>query len=97
MHLNIASLPKHFEDLENYISLLKQSFDIILDPVLEEIDKERKTCLLMGDFNINLLNIESDKLVSNFYDLMTSRCFAPFIAMEGWLQYQPVLPKNLKR
>ena len=48
-----------------------------LDPVLEKIDKERKTCLLMG--NINLLNIESDKLVSNFYDLMTSRCFAPFI------------------
>ena len=173
LHLNIASLPKHFEDLQNYISLLKQSFDIIaitehkislnsneksfnlpgynfcfnftesthggtgffiseklnykvrndlnmcqpgnlestfielilpfkrnlvlgcvykhprmkinefnenfLDPVLEKIDKERKTCLLMGDFNINLLNIESDKLVSNFYDLMTSRCFAPFI------------------
>ena len=50
-----------------------------LDPVLEKIDKERKTCLLMGDFNINLLTIESDKLVSNFYDLMTSRCFAPFI------------------
>ena len=33
----------------------------------------------MGDFNINLLSIESDKLVSNFYDFMTSRCFAPFI------------------
>ena len=33
----------------------------------------------MDDFNINLLNIESDKLVSNFYDLMTSRCFATFI------------------
>ena len=47
-----------------------------LDPVLEIIDKERKT---MGDFNINLLNNESDKLVSNFYDLMTSRCFASFI------------------
>ena len=29
LHLNIASLPKHFEDLQNYISLLKQSFDII--------------------------------------------------------------------
>ena len=28
-HLNIASLPKHFEDLQNYISLLKQSLDII--------------------------------------------------------------------
>ena len=29
LHLNIASLPKHFEDLQNYISLFKQSFDII--------------------------------------------------------------------
>ena len=47
----------------------------------------------MGDFNINLLNIESDKLVSNFYNLMTSRCFAPFILQPT----QPVLPKNLKR
>ena len=173
LHLNIASLHKHFEDLQNYISLLKQSFHIIaitehkislnsneksfnlpgynfcfnftesthggtgfftseklnykvrndlnmcqpgnlestfielilpfkrnlvlgcvykhprmkinefnenfLDPVLEKRDKERKTCLLMGDFNINLLNIESDKLVSNFYDLMASRYFAPSI------------------
>ena len=50
-----------------------------LDPVLEKIDKEHKTCLLMGDFNINLLNIESDKLVSNFYNLMTSCYFVPFI------------------
>ena len=50
-----------------------------LDPVLEKIDKEHKTCLLMGDFNINLLKIESDKLISNFYYLMTSPCFAPFI------------------
>ena len=58
------------------ISQFNENF---LDPVLEKTDKERKTCLLMGDFNINLLNIESDKSVSNFYDHMTSRCFAPFI------------------
>ena len=29
LHLNIASLSKHFEDLQNFVSLLKHSFDII--------------------------------------------------------------------
>ena len=29
LHLNIASLSKHFEDLQNFLSLLKHSFDII--------------------------------------------------------------------
>ena len=29
LHLYIASLSKHFEDLQNFLSLLKHSFDII--------------------------------------------------------------------
>ena len=29
LHLNIASLSKHLEDLRNFLSLLKHSFDII--------------------------------------------------------------------
>ena len=29
LHLNIASLTKHFEDLQNFLFLLKHSFDII--------------------------------------------------------------------
>ena len=29
LDLNIASLSKHFEDLQNFLSLLKHTFDII--------------------------------------------------------------------
>ena len=29
LHINIASLSKHFDDLQNFLSLLKHSFDII--------------------------------------------------------------------
>ena len=29
LHLNIASLSKHFDDLQNFLFLLKHSFDII--------------------------------------------------------------------
>ena len=173
LHLNIASLSKHFEDLENFLSLLNHSFDLIglsehkinknspitdftlpgynfvknltesshggtgifvskqlnfrlrndltmnkpgelestfielilpnrknvicaciykhprmdidyfneffLAPKLNLISNEDKTCLLMGDFNINLLNVETKKAVSNFYDLMCSHFFAPYI------------------
>ena len=29
LHLNVVSLSKHFEDLQNFLFLLKHSFDII--------------------------------------------------------------------
>ena len=29
LHLNIASLSRHFEDFQNFLSLLKRSFNII--------------------------------------------------------------------
>ena len=29
LHLHIASVPKHFEDLQNFLSFLKYPFDII--------------------------------------------------------------------
>ena len=29
LHLDIASLSKHFEDLQNFLFLLKHSFDIV--------------------------------------------------------------------
>ena len=39
-----------------------------LIPLLPEIQEE-KTCLLMGDFNINLLNTDTNSNVSDFYDI----------------------------
>ena len=38
-----------------------------------------KTCMLMGDFNLNLLNAETNTNISEFYDKMSSNFFAPHI------------------
>ena len=43
-HPNISK----FETFKNY-----------LDPILDKISKEKKYCIMMGDFNINLLNFET--------------------------------------
>ena len=50
-----------------------------LTPVLSKILQEEKTCLLMDDFNINLLNTDTDHNVSDFYDILSSNFFAPYI------------------
>ena len=51
-----------------------------LDPILFAITKENKHCILMGDFNVNLLKSDSDGAVSLFYNtLTTSLHYSPFI------------------
>ena len=50
-----------------------------LAPVLEKISTENKETVLMGDFNINLLNYNSDNDTSSFVDLMYSSSFFPTI------------------
>ena len=50
-----------------------------LTPLLKNIQKEEKTCMLMGDFNINLLNAETNINISEFYDNMSSHFFASYI------------------
>ena len=47
-----------------------------LTPLLAKIFLEGKRCLLMDDFNINLLNTDTDHNVSDFYDILT-KFFAP--------------------
>ena len=50
-----------------------------LIPLLAKILQEEITCLLMGDFNINLSNTDTDHNVSEFYDILFSNFFAPCI------------------
>ena len=50
-----------------------------LTPLLAKILQEEKTCLLMGNFSINLLNTDTDHNVSDFYDILSSNCFASYI------------------
>ena len=50
-----------------------------LTSLLTNIQKEEKTSMLMDDFNINLLNAETNINISEFYDNMSSHFFAPYI------------------
>ena len=50
-----------------------------LMPLLTNIRKEEKTCMLIVDFNINLLNAETNTNISEFYGNMSSCFFAPYI------------------
>ena len=50
-----------------------------LTPLLAKILQEEKTCLLIGNCNINLLNTGTDHNVSDFYDILFSNFLAPYI------------------
>ena len=41
-----------------------------INPLLEKLSHEKKEIILMGDFNINILNYDSDKDTSDFIDNM---------------------------
>ena len=50
-----------------------------LEALLNKISFEKKEVILLGDYNINLLNCESDKSTSDFLELMLSFSFLPQI------------------
>ena len=43
-----------------------------LTPLLNKISFEKKEVILLGDYNINLLNCDNDKNTSEFLELMLS-------------------------
>ena len=50
-----------------------------LTPLLEKLNKEDKLCFLMGDFNIDLMKIDSKFDNPQFYNTMCSYFFSPLI------------------
>ena len=50
-----------------------------LTPLLAKILQEEKTCLLISDFNIIILNTDIYPNVSDFYDTSSSNFFAPYL------------------
>ena len=60
----------------------KQTIPDFLDnrllPLLEKLSNENKQILIMGDFNINLLNYKN-KNTANFLDTVFSYSYLPFI------------------
>ena len=58
---------------------IKEFIDDHLNIELEKNSKEKSNIFLMGDFNINLLNINSDKKVTEFFDNMVSNSLIPYV------------------
>ena len=50
-------------------------------PLMDKLSREKKDILIMGDFNINLLNYNNDKDTTTFLDTMFSNSFSPFITL----------------
>ena len=59
--------------------LIKDFNDNIIEPLLNKISTEGKLCSLMGDFNIDLLKIDARDDFSDFFNLLSSHFFAPYI------------------
>ena len=50
-----------------------------MDPFLQKISDENKQCVLMGDFNIDLLKYESNNDSNSFYNILSSNFFTPYV------------------
>ena len=50
-----------------------------ITPLLDKLSHENKDIMVMGDFNINLINYNDDKNTGNFLDTMFSQSFLPYI------------------
>ena len=62
-----------------------------LDPVLQKISMENKQCVIMGDFNINLLKIDTNRYANLFFNTMSSNFFTPFILQPSRLQSKTLI------
>ena len=61
-------------DLEDFT---KKCFEKLLN----KIGLENKTAYLLGDFNIDLLKIETEERINEFYNILTSNLFVPHITL----------------
>ena len=50
-----------------------------MEPILNKISLENKHCVIMGDFNINLLKIDTNDAYNNFLNTLQSNHFSPYV------------------
>jgi len=55
-------------------------FDILYNDLLEKISHEKKQLTIMGDFNIDLLNVNTNPASERFLNLNLSNCLKPHIS-----------------
>ncbi len=75
LHLcNIYRPPR--EGNEHYKQFIQE-----FTPILIKIEKEKTESIITGDLNINLLKINEQELISEFFDTLTANSFYPKITM----------------
>ena len=55
--------------------------DLYFSPVLEKISHEKKSIIILGDFNIDLIKCSSDEKISDYFNLISSYNLLPFITL----------------
>jgi len=56
-------------------------FEKIFLPILQKANKEKKPVLIAGDFNIDLLKLNSDSFTNEYFDKLTNINFMPLITL----------------
>ena len=79
----VGNIYRHHTAVEDFLN-------IFMRPTMQKITKTKKTCILSGDFNVDLAQYGNNNIVDNFYDEITSFCFRPLI-----LQPSRVTSKSL--
>ena len=62
-----------------------------LESIMSKINKEKKECVLMGDFNIDLLKSTGDNAASKFYNSLSSYFFTPFVLQPSRLRSKTLI------
>ena len=61
-----------------------------LSKIMNILDKEKKLCYLMGDFNVDLLKAENDEKISKYYEI----CVKSFVKSFFFASTAHPAPRN---
>ena len=61
-------------------------FTTYMTKCINKLNKEKKEVYVTGDFNLDLLKYETNSLIHEFYDMMTSSGFLPLILQPTRIQ-----------
>ena len=65
--------------------------NIYLEPILQKISSENKQCVLMGDFNVDLLKLNEHNDSTTFFNNLSSHFFTPFILQPTRLESKTLI------
>ena len=61
----------------------------VFEPIMERMSNDNKEVISMGDFNIDLMKIEDDNHINEFYNIIRTNFFVPHIALFPPELHQP--------